>query len=227
MLEIRDRVFRLCHGFYDQYIGDDKARAARIPVPIIYELKSFFQSVLPELIDNVRLHKRDQPINLCALYIRLRRRDEQLYGARRHAEPSSKHLTPLKRQTLALWQNDIVEAVFFDTGMTIQESWQASWKAKASPQSLVPKLPSGKRVDGHNADSIILEGVFTENASSLSPEERLLQHLPLRLTGLHSLRQTIHGSLWSFSVRSGENSVIVLSGSEDQDMLPLVKREGR
>jgi hypothetical protein len=223
----RDEVFDYSHTIYSEYLRSAKPRSIRLPVPLIYELKSFYQSVLPELIDNVRLHKGRQNPNICAFYVRLRRRDERLYGVRRYAEPSWQQLTELKRRTLALWQDDVVEAVFIDTGLSIQETWLAAWqRTHGAENDTTPRLPSGKPVDSHNADSIILKSVFLENASSFSGEERLAHNLP-RLTGLHSLRKTIHGSLWGLSVRSGKNGVVILSDDSDADNPPTVDLAGR
>lgn len=209
----REDVFVYCRQLREKFVSQPDMRALRILVPLIHELKLFFNTILPELVDNVRLHKRSNVHeSLFTMCVRVRRREESPLGVRRIADQGFSNLTRFKKLTSDFWEHDIVEAVFSDDGPSIQETWIEGWRrdhAKSTKQ--VPRLPeSNKRVDGKNGDYGILKGILTENASSLRPEERQAHGLPLKATGLNSIRRSLKKTNCAFAVRSGRNYVSVI-----------------
>lgn len=212
-LKSREDVFNYCRNVREKYVSQPNMRALRISVPLIHELKLYFSTILPELVDNVRLHKRSNvQESLFTMYVRIRRRDESLAGARRVADKEYFNLTKFKKLTYNFWEHDIVEAVFSDDGPSIQETWIDGWhKEHALSTKRVPRLPeSNRRVDKKNGDFLILRGILTENASSLRPEERAAHGLPLKATGLNSIRRSLGKTNCTFAVRSGQNYAIVI-----------------
>ena len=231
-LKTRQDVFHYCRQLkHDSLTG--RAKAVRMEPALIYETKVFFDGVLPELIDNTRIHKlKGQP--LCALYLRLRRREERRLRPRTPGSHLAIASTMLDRRTPHQWHDDLVEAAYADTGVGIQDTWVDGWKRRHSPTAKrIPKLkrPTGYvRVDGPNGAVEILKDVFEKNSSSLLPEQRIAHGLPTNLTGLHSIRQSIRGSDWAFSVRSGSNYITVASTSADlrgEDVSPQLTAAGR
>ncbi len=210
----REDIFRFCNSLREECLANDRARALRLPVPLIYEVKLFLASVLPELLDNVRVHK-PPALQQCCFYMRFRGREETRFRAPYAAEPVEPGRTSLQRMTARLWHHDVLEAVFSDLGPTIQETYIANWRRHHPEPKAVPILPeTGTRVDGPNGDEIILRGVLHENATSLPPQERLHNRLPIRLTGLHMVRRSLDRPNNAFEVVSGEN-VIALDHTPD------------
>ncbi|MCA9423388.1 MAG: hypothetical protein KC592_20380, partial [Nitrospira sp.] len=217
-LRSREDVFKKCQDIREEFLskgiqksfGKGKARSLRIPIPLIEELKIFLNADLAELIDNTRIHKHASTQNFASLYMRFRRREERLYGANKEAEPNWARLTELKKSTFHFWYNDIVEVVYADTGDSIQDTFIKGWeKRHVGDKRKIARLPSGERVDGPNGDGIILRNIFEDNLSSLSEIEREREHLPKKLTGLHSLKMTIANPTKYFSVISGRNYLCV------------------
>ena len=213
-LSDREDVYRYCHELREEYLakgkdkrfGRGKSRSLRLPPPLIQELKFFFNSVLAELIDNVRLHKSNSRSKFAAIYMRYRRR--VAHNRYRLAEPPGADLTKFKKLTSYFWQHDFIESVFADIGESIQDSYISSWGKRKHYPNEKPRM-NGKRVDGPLADTIILENIFENSNSSLSEDERKKENLPLNLTGLYTLRQTISHANWCFSVNSGFSYVLI------------------
>lgn len=116
-LTSRDDVFAYCRKLRESHVTKQKMLTLRISMPLVHELKLFFDFVLPELIDNVRLHKPNLEYHrLFAIFIRIRRREEKILGVQRLAESSLIQSTKFQKLTSHFWQHDIVEAAFCDVG---------------------------------------------------------------------------------------------------------------
>lgn len=226
----RADVLYLCEALRQDYLskgegktlGEGRIKAVKIDVPLLHELKLLLGSIIPELVDNVRLHKTYSDSSLAALYIRLRRREEMARSrAVLLAEPEYASLTSIKKHTKHLWQYDTIEAVFADTGESIQDTFVRAWKKRhALTRKKVPKIQDGDtmvRVDGPLADYHILKAIFSNCHSSLSPEERTREKLPVVLTGLYSVKKSLLESNRYFSVQSGQSSVAIGNISIDLD----------
>lgn len=208
----RKDVFEFCGKLREEYAQKSRLIALRVPVPLVHELKLFFNSMLPELVDNVRLHKPIQPNSrLFALFIRLRRREERTLGVQGVAESGIERRTKYQTLTSHFWQHDTIEISFADVGPSIQETYLLSYQSKDNgKRKRIPRLPNGIRLDGKNADFHIIKSVLTTNISRLELHERSIQGLPLHATGLNSIRRSILGTNCTFAVRSGRNYMIAL-----------------
>ncbi|KAF0163142.1 MAG: hypothetical protein FD157_3305 [Rhodocyclaceae bacterium] len=211
-LTTRDDVFDYCRKLREKYTQKNRLLALRVPTPLAQELKLFFNSMLPELVDNVRLHKPSHhSAQLFALFIRLRRREERTLGVQRIAESSIIRSTKFQTATAHFWQHDTVEISFADAGPSIQQTYASSWQqTDISNKKKIQRLPTGIRLDGKNADFTILKSVLTKNISRLEEHERSIQGLPLHATGLNSIRRSLFGTNCAFAVRSGRNYMIAL-----------------
>ena len=220
-LESRRDVFNLCYQLRRSALAGRKAPAMRMPVPLIQQSKLLFHSILPELIDNIRIHKHSSASALFTIFVRFRRRMGP--GPGRALAESGPAITRLKASTHHFWQSDIVEAVLSDDGETIQQTWLEAWRKR--PENRKKRVPrvvfhEGRevRVDGPNGDLILLESVFKQNLSSLAPDRRLSEGLP-ELTGLHAVRNALRGSNYAIGVRSGKNYVGIIGRSEEDSQI--------
>jgi len=216
----RGDAFSCSNAVYKKCMESDQTDLLNIPFDLKFQLDTFLRAILPELIDNVRIHKTN-PSNKClGLYLRLNKGKYVDYSSYYNFFQGKYKQSALERITAHLFNAYTIQAYVSDVGMTIQQTWTDGWHRKnANNRKRIPRLPrdantqgkQGIRVDGKNGDQLILKGVFSQNASSLSKAERIKEGLPVNLTGLHSLTKALAGSDWYFSVNSGRNHVVVYS----------------
>ena len=170
-IDSREGVFNFCQKMRIDYASHKRLDSLRISKSLMHEARLFFNIVLPELIDNVRLHKRFDKVRQFSFFMRLRRRDDSPpYSARKAAEPNRSKLSLFAKATEHYWEHDIIEAVFSDNGSGIQDTFIKAWNDKEPGK--IPKK-AGIKVDGKDGDFHILRAIFEENRSSLSRDERL------------------------------------------------------
>ena len=192
-------------------MGGQASSKLGLSVPLVYELKVFFNAVLPELIDNTKIHKGSREPNLAALFVRLRKRESGLRSrAERIAEPSTQELTRLKKRSRHFWQGDFIEATYCDHGPAIHTTWREGWFEQHG-RSSSPRLPDGQSLRNPfspHADLQILKAIFEQGASSVPPDRRKELGLP-NLHGLQAVGHAVSESDCLFSVSSGQNTVLV------------------
>lgn len=129
-LSDREDVFRYCKNLFDEIKPKCFELGIGIATGLGQQCNLFFTSVLPELVDNVRLHKRNSHNKYFSLAMRIRRRQERLDGPQRKFESVQTGLLPLNRITWDLWWHDMLEIVATDNGETIQQSWISRWQER-------------------------------------------------------------------------------------------------
>lgn len=219
----RDAVIELCsQELRDASLSAGAARALNIYPNLIDQLKVFYSSVLPELIDNTRLHKRrGVDPSVTALYVRIRYREDHSY-ARQEASAKTPSPTLFRSRTEHLWNHDVIDAVVADLGHGIQDSLMDAWKRSGGKPS-VPRVLIGNRpvrVDGRNGDQWILQSCFESSLTRLSNDERRSENLP-NLTGLHAVRLAIAELPWHVQVTSGRSVIYLGPASSDPDRSQL------
>lgn len=197
-LTSRSDVHDLCWSLWTDYV-DQRTDLLGITQPLLYPTKNFFSAVLPELVDNVRVHKKNK--SFC-IFVRLRQRDPS--GRIRRLAERVRSRTVLQKEAAAYWESDTVEVVFGDSGKSIQETLLASRTGRTAfgRQALA----------GPNAGAAVLERVFLENLSRLDEKARRAEGLPT-LTGLRSVRNALGGLPVQVQVASGNNLVLVTDRS--------------
>jgi len=214
-LKSRDDAYAFSDELREKALENNRAVSLRFPIGLEYQARLFFNTILPELVDNVRLHKINSQNAYFALCSRIRRREDTITRSVKLAEPSTLTNSQYQKVSSSFWFMDIVEFAFADNGKTIQETWLEGWKKKNPRSRKVPRMPeTGNKISKKNADYEILHGVFNENASSLENSTRISEGLP-RTTGLHSVKRIIEDSDCCLSVRSGRNVFIFQSGIQD------------
>lgn len=223
-------VHDFCKMLREECLARDRAFAQGMSVPLIYQTKLLLNAVLPELVDNVRLHgaPKDDGNAYFSLFARIRRRVDGDRFARLPADvqrPRSR----FEGKSAHLWQRDVVEVAICDGGPGIHGSWLARWRKGHSPRR-VPRYGAGKspRLDSADADAHLIRAVFETNASSLPETVRVLQGLP-RVTGLHAIRRVVEAGEFFLGIRSGLSSLPICSRSDDhaRDSAPKIELTGR
>ena len=211
----RQKILTICDHLRETAIAKDKAKSLQTPIQLIYPTKLLFNTILPELLDNVRVHKKKDKDQLCAAIIRLRRREETYSHSRMAAEPFGIELSEFQKMSLQFWLHDVIEMAFVDNGSTIQDSFIRAWMSKNDkskekiPRTLKAQIPTSERVDGKMGNRIILESVFTKGLTTIPSSERKEYDLSVKVTGLHFVRNILLDTDAIFSIRSG-NSIFVL-----------------
>lgn len=205
----RHAVFSYCRELREEVLTKRFATITRYGVPIIREAKVCLGAILPELLDNVRLHKPERFFGLAAFVARVRFRESSSQGVPRIAETDREDgLTELQKRTQHYWQNDVLELAFSDDGPGIQDTWLQAQR-RHHPTREVRHPVHDRRLSSHNGDFELLQAIFEHRVTSLDPTTRQQEGLPVHTTGLYAVQRCIANTSAACSVLSGESYVVV------------------